>query len=162
VNNVTYNRYAESARVIWGANYANHIDPLHKKEWSELSTAKGDGWILRSIRTDYKFPMTYPDKVSVYHKLQSTPKEDADAVILDVLILSEKHRRPAARCVEDVVFYDYRRAKKLTLAARPFMFEVFQKTFELQEEAKATNSKRRDALIEQVRTLEKESWDQDA
>jgi len=90
------------------------------------------------------------------------PKANADAVILDVLILSEKHRRPAARCVEDVVFYDYRHAKKLTLETRPFMLEVFQKTFELQEEAKATNSKRRDVLIEQVRALEKESWDQNA
>ena len=55
VNNVTYTRYAESARVNWTHNYAVHIDPGHKREWSELSTPKGDGLILRSIRTDYKF-----------------------------------------------------------------------------------------------------------
>lgn len=55
MNNVTYTRYAESARINWAWNYAVHIDPEHKKEWSELWTPKGDGLILRSIRTDYKF-----------------------------------------------------------------------------------------------------------
>jgi hypothetical protein len=55
VNNVTYTRYAESARMNWAWNYAVHIDPEHKKEWSELRTSRGDGLILRSIRTDYKF-----------------------------------------------------------------------------------------------------------
>lgn len=55
MNNVTYTRYAESARINWAWNYAVHIDPEHKKEWSELWTPRGEGLILRSIRTDYKF-----------------------------------------------------------------------------------------------------------
>ena len=55
VNNVTYIRYAESARVNWAQNFANYIDPKHKKEWSELLTPRGDGLILRSMKTDYKF-----------------------------------------------------------------------------------------------------------
>ena len=55
MNNVTYTRYAESARVKWAQNYAVHIDPGHKEEWSELWTSTGDGMILRSMRTDYKF-----------------------------------------------------------------------------------------------------------
>lgn len=55
VNNVTYTKYAESARINWAYNYAVHIDPGHKREWSELWTPNGDGLILRSIRTDYKF-----------------------------------------------------------------------------------------------------------
>lgn len=32
-----------------------HIDPEHKKEWNEMMTPKGVGFILGSIRTDYKF-----------------------------------------------------------------------------------------------------------
>ena len=36
VNNVTYIRYAESARINWAQNFANHLDPKHRKEWSEL------------------------------------------------------------------------------------------------------------------------------
>lgn len=55
VNNVTYVRWAESARVNWANNYAVHFDPAHRREWAELSTPKGVGMILRSIKTDYKF-----------------------------------------------------------------------------------------------------------
>lgn len=55
VNNVMYVRYAESGRVNWAQNYAHHIDPNHKREWSELCSSKGDGMILRSIKVDYKF-----------------------------------------------------------------------------------------------------------
>jgi acyl-CoA thioesterase FadM len=55
VNNVMYVRYAESARVGWTNNFAVHVDPEHKREWEEISTPKGVGMILRSIRIDYKF-----------------------------------------------------------------------------------------------------------
>lgn len=54
VNNVVYNRYAESARVNWVLNFAAS-DPGHKAEWKELIAPTGIGLILRSIRTDYKF-----------------------------------------------------------------------------------------------------------
>ena len=54
VNNVMYNRYAESARVNWTLNFAA-MDPTHKKEWLELMSPKSIGLILRSIKTDYKF-----------------------------------------------------------------------------------------------------------
>lgn len=55
VNNVTYVKYAESGRINWAQNFANYIDPKHKKEWSELWTSRGNGLILRSMKTDYKF-----------------------------------------------------------------------------------------------------------
>jgi acyl-CoA thioesterase FadM len=55
INNVVYNRYAESARVNWTRNFACDIDPAHRREWTELMTPKSLGLILRSIRTDYKF-----------------------------------------------------------------------------------------------------------
>lgn len=54
VNNVMYNRYAESARVNWTLNFAAS-DPAHKTEWLELVSPKSIGLILRSIKTDYKF-----------------------------------------------------------------------------------------------------------
>lgn len=54
VNNVMYNRYAESARVNWTLKFAAQ-DPAHKKEWLELMSPKSIGLILRSIKTDYKF-----------------------------------------------------------------------------------------------------------
>ena len=54
VNNVVYNRYAESGRVEWTRNFAA-IDPEHKQFWNELCTPKTQGLILRSIKTDFKF-----------------------------------------------------------------------------------------------------------
>ncbi|KAF2000389.1 hypothetical protein P154DRAFT_522577 [Amniculicola lignicola CBS 123094] len=55
VNNVTYVRYAESARCNWALNYANVLDPAHKANWKALLTSKDIGLILRSIKVDYKF-----------------------------------------------------------------------------------------------------------
>lgn len=153
-----------------------HIDPEHKKEWSELWTPRGDGLILRSIQTDYKFvspcsldlmtlclfaliwqPMTWPDRVSVYHKLRSPPLAQMDSFKLDVMILSERQQRASARCVEDIVVYDYQKGTKTPL--RPFMVDAFRETFRLQEEAEAKNTERALDLLRQVESLEKESWD---
>ena len=176
MNNVTYIRYAESARINWAQNYAIHIDPTHKREWSELWTPRGDGLILRSIKTEFKFvsalcrfehqilliwglaqPMTWPDHISVYHKLRSPPSSSTTSFILDVVILSELHQRPAARCVEDIVVYDYRKAKKTPL--RPFMIDKFGETYDLQLKAKEENSARVKDLLDMVRKLEESSWD---
>lgn len=101
--------------------------------------------------------MTFPDKVTVLHKLRSEPTHSTDSFILDVIILSELHRRPAARCVEDIVCYDYRIGKKAVL--QPFMADVFRETFRLQETTKKEWSARVEELHARVRTLEKQSWD---
>ncbi|PSK54059.1 hypothetical protein B9Z65_7865 [Elsinoe australis] len=152
-----YNRYAESARVLWAQNYATHIDPEHKQAWTELWTSRGIGMILRSMKTDFKFPMTFPDRVTVYHKLGTEPTSKTDSFVLDVLILSERHQRPAARCVEDIVVYDYQKGKKAPL--HPFMADAFKETWRLQEQAKTANSNRVHELLQRVRNLEQETWD---
>jgi hypothetical protein len=100
--------------------------------------------------------MTFPDHISVYHKLHSAPGE-TDAMLLDVIILSELHQRPAARIYEDCALYDYRIGKKAAMP--PWMTEVFQETWRLQEEAKKVNSQRVWGLLDRVRLLETESWD---
>lgn len=46
--------------------------------------------------------MAWPDRISVYHKLRSLPTSSTNSFILDVIIISERHQRPAARCVEYV------------------------------------------------------------
>jgi len=73
------------------------------------------------------------------------------------MILSEAKQRPAARCLEDVVVYDYRSSKRTTLP--PFMLDQFQRTFELQEAARAENEGKTHRLLERVRDLESNSWD---
>lgn len=99
--------------------------------------------------------MTWPDRISVYHKLRSPPTPTSDSITLDVLILSERQQRPAARCVEDIVVYDYQRGQKTPL--RPFMVEKFLETYELQEEARVRNKGRVRGLLERVRRLERGS-----
>lgn len=101
-------------------------------------------------------PMTWPDKVSVYHKLRSPPSPVTDSFILDVIVLSEKHQRIAARCEEDIVVYDYRESKKTAL--KQFMVEKFQETHKLQEETKKKSTARVLDLMRRVEALENESW----
>ena len=101
--------------------------------------------------------MKWPDRVSVYHKLRSRPDENTESIVLDVMILSETNQRPAARCFEDVVVYDYRTSKKTSLP--PFVLDQFQRTYDLQETAKAKNREKINHLLDRVRNLECASWD---
>jgi len=103
--------------------------------------------------------MKWPDRVTVYHKLAAVPENDSDSFILDVLMLSEQHRRPAARCVEDIVLYDYTKGRKLKFESRPFMLHAFQETYRLQEEEKRRTATRLRELSFMVRQMEKDSWD---
>ncbi len=101
--------------------------------------------------------MTWPDRISVFHKLRSRPDESSESIVLDVVILSERKQRPAARCLEDVVVYDYRSSKRTTLP--PFMLDQFQRTFVLQEAARFENESRIHRLLDRVRDIERNSWD---
>lgn len=103
--------------------------------------------------------MTFPDNISVYHKLRKAPSSSDSSFKLDVIILSEVKQRPAARCFEDIVVYDYRAGKKTALPK--FMLDQFVKTFELQEVAKRENGERVRRLVDRVRVLEVESWDRE-
>lgn len=158
VNNVRYIGWAESSRVNWVTNFAVHVDPAHRREWSELMTPKSVGFILKSIKSDFKFPMTYPDKVSVYHKLRFPPsgQPSPSSLILDAVIYSNRHQRVAARIEEDLVIYDYRSAKKTDML--PFMKDVLEDTFRLQEAEEARARTRIWELIGSVEKLEKETW----
>ncbi|KAH7395830.1 thioesterase-like superfamily-domain-containing protein [Cadophora sp. MPI-SDFR-AT-0126] len=157
VNNVMYIRYAESARVNWAYNYAVHIDPEHGKEWMDSVTPNGFGMILKSMRTDYKFPMAWPDHISVFHKLSYLPSASESSFVLDVMILSELHQRPAARCVEDIVVYDYLKKRKATI--RPFMLKAFEQTWAEQEAEKIRVEKRIREIENAVRNIEQATWD---
>ncbi|KAF8471830.1 hypothetical protein BDZ91DRAFT_653199 [Kalaharituber pfeilii] len=129
-NNVTNAFWTELVHIPWALNYALHIDPEHAEDWKMLWTPKDVGLIISSIKVDYKIPLQRPDKVSVYHKLNSVGK---DSFALHVIILSEKTQRPAARCLEDIVIYDYNAASKVPLP--DWMRKQFDLTLQLQKEA---------------------------
>ncbi|QSZ34971.1 hypothetical protein DSL72_007833 [Monilinia vaccinii-corymbosi] len=160
VNNVSYLRYAESARVHWIQNYAIHIDPQNKEKWSQLCTPEGYGIVMRSIKAGYLFPMTWPDHISVYHKLNYLPSDisaHSASFKLDVLIVSELHQRVAARCEEDIVTYDFKKGQKEVL--QPWLLDAFAKTWEEQNAAMASALKKIEAIEEKVRRLEIDTWD---
>ena len=69
INNVVYNRFAESARCNWTLVFANKLDSAHKTEWTELITPKSTGLILRSIKTDYKFVSIH---LVLHHNCEAT------------------------------------------------------------------------------------------
>jgi hypothetical protein len=104
-------------------------------------------------------PMTWPDKVSIYHKIRHPPGDGEDSFLLDVLILSERHQRVAARCEEDIVMYDYQQGRKTTL--RPFVLDTLKGVYLLQGETKLSSARRILTLLRQVESLEKESWNRD-
>jgi hypothetical protein len=190
VNNVNYFRYAESARVNWITNFAVHADPAHREQWSELMTPKSVGLIMRTLRCEFKFvrfysfppfssthmtsitptdpmplnkPMTYPDRISVYHKLRADPSSsstpDNSAFALDCIVLSHNARRIAARLEEDIVIYDYRKAGKTAMP--DYMVALFGETFRLQEQETRRARLRIWGLIAEVEELERETWDRE-
>ena len=79
--------------------------------------------------------------------------------MLDVLVLSERHQRIAARCFEDVVLYDYRTASKVPLGSRPFVLKAFEDLSQAQEQEAVACLERRSVTTEAVRRLETNSWD---
>lgn len=103
--------------------------------------------------------MTYPDKVSVYHKLRFPPSTQPSptSLILDAVVLSHRHRRASARIEEEVVIYDYRAARKTEML--PFMKDVLEDTYRQQEEEKARARARIWELIGTVQEIEKQTWD---
>ncbi|KXG53139.1 uncharacterized protein PGRI_001890 [Penicillium griseofulvum] len=105
--------------------------------------------------------MESPDKISVYHKLipdTSGHLSSQSAFRLEVMILSEARQRPAARCFEDIVIYDYKKNRK-TVNIPPFVMEQFEAIWKQQEQERE-NWRQHIAEIEnRVRNLELESWD---
>ena len=159
VNNVMYVRYAESGRCNWTRNFGRYFDVDNQAGWEGMLTSKAVGLILKSITVDFKFPMTWPDRITVCHKLRARPDESTESMVLDVVILSERMQRPAARCLEDVVVYDYQLGRKSGMPE--FMLKQFKRVWELQEEEKRTNMKKVEQLLAEVSELEKGSWDRE-
>jgi len=163
VNNVQYVRWAESSRVNWATHFAAaeaaRGDRSRARRWAELMTPDSVGLILKSIRVDYKLPLTYPDRVSVYHRLRHPPSSQPSpsSLILDAAVFSHRHRRVSARVEEDVVIYDYRAARKTEMPA--FMRDVLEETFVRQQDEVVRARRRIWDLMRGVERLEKETWD---
>jgi hypothetical protein len=106
--------------------------------------------------------MTYPDRISVYHKLRHDPSSSptpSSAFTLDCIVLSHNARRIAARLEEDIVIYDYKAAGKTAMP--DYMVALFGETFRLQELEIRRARSRIWRLIGEVEELERETWNRD-
>lgn len=102
VNNVRYLKWFETARVNLFNSLVEHY-PGHGFE--TFMTTKGVGPIIRSVELAWRYPIRYPDQVTVLHKLE--PITQPDRFILKGVVVSHKARKVAARISEVVVTVDY-------------------------------------------------------
>ncbi|KAL5598223.1 hypothetical protein FOVSG1_002123 [Fusarium oxysporum f. sp. vasinfectum] len=126
-----YNRYVETGRVHFIRQHSEDASEHEKAQWDDLPTPRSLGLILRSITTEYKFPLEFPDHITVLYKLLEAPTNESTSLKMEAWILSEQYRRLAARCIDDTVIYEYTTAKKTVL--KPFMVDKFQQTFSMQQ-----------------------------
>lgn len=73
--------------------------------------------------------------MTVLHKLAKRPDYSSDAIFLEAVILSQQHRRPAARCFEDIAVYDYRAARRAPL--QDFIVDRLREIYDSQEKSRA-------------------------
>lgn len=99
VNNVTYFRYFENARLAY----------FEKLGYMEHTKKTGIGPILASTECRYKFPLTYPDTIRVGARVGEL---SIDRFTMHYRILSTREDRIAAEGSGDLVSYDYNIAAK--------------------------------------------------
>lgn len=108
-----------------------------------------------SSHSSHPYHLTF-HSITVLHKLRHPPSHSPSSFTLDVLILSERHRRPAARCIEDIVLYDYIQEKKAVMP--DFISSMFEKTWDMQEKAREECGGKVRRIVKRVEGLEGETW----
>jgi acyl-CoA thioester hydrolase len=99
VNNIVYFRYFESVRMAC----------FERVGLKDLLERTGIGPILASTSCRFKFPLTYPDTVSVATRISSIEETRFG---MDYLVVSHTHQRVAAEGEGVIVSYDYREKRK--------------------------------------------------
>jgi len=102
VNNVVFFRYFETARIAY----------FDKMNYMKIMEETGIGPILASTQCRYRFPLTYPDTISVGARV---PSLQEDRFTMEYRIVSHRHNRIAAEGDALVVSYDYRKNTKAPL-----------------------------------------------
>ncbi len=99
VNNVSYFRYFESARIAY----------IERLGYIETMNATGIGPILASARCEFKRPLTYPDKILVGIRVSDM---GTDRFTMQFRIFSQKLHKIAAEGDGVIVSYNYRERRR--------------------------------------------------
>lgn len=105
VNNVSYLRYFESGRIAY-------FDALDLADFFGLD---GIGPILAETSCRYKFPLTYPDRVSVGVRSEQLGEDRFTQVYV---LVSHRHGRVAATGDGIIVTFDYSTNRKAPIPDR--------------------------------------------
>ncbi|PKN34543.1 MAG: acyl-CoA thioesterase [Deltaproteobacteria bacterium HGW-Deltaproteobacteria-19] len=119
VNNVVYFRYFESARIAY----------FEKMGLIDFMKKTGIGPILATTSCQFRIPLTYPDSVLIGAKVVSV--ED-DRFVMHYIVVSKKHRKPAAVGEGVIMAFDYRGGKKV-----PVPEELKQRVLEIERSGRA-------------------------
>jgi hypothetical protein len=77
--------------------------------------------------------VTFPDQINVVYKLTQAPKADSTSLFLEAAIYSSRNRRLAAKCYEELVVYNYRKAERATLPS--WLYAGLRDVWNMQGEA---------------------------
>ena len=102
VNNVSYFRYLENARLAYFENF----------DIIGFMAKSGVGPILAATSCRFKAPLTYPDTVLAAAKVTAIEK---DRFMMDYRIVSTKQQKVAAEADSVIVTFDYRANKKVPM-----------------------------------------------
>ena len=102
VNNAVYFRYFENARILYSEKAGLHA----------FKRKTGIGPILGATSCRYRFPLTYPDTISVGAK---TVHIAEDRFTMQYAVVSHSHEKIAAEGEGIVVIYDYRKRRKTAM-----------------------------------------------
>jgi len=104
VNNVTYFRYFENARIAY----------LERIRMWELMEETGIGPILASTQCRFRAPLTYPDVVSIGARISDV---GAAGFTMKYIVVSRRLSKVAAEGEGHLVTYDYRKNRKVPMPA---------------------------------------------
>ncbi len=102
VNNIIYFRFFENARIAY----------FYKTHFIEEIKKRPIGPILKSTSCNFRFPLTFPDTISIGTK---TVKLEHDRFLMHYAIFSHRHQRIAAEGEAMVVSFDYEKNAKAPL-----------------------------------------------
>ncbi|RXK37349.1 hypothetical protein M231_05336 [Tremella mesenterica] len=108
VNNVTFVRWFESARIRYSESLATS---LPDGMMDNMLLGKGIGFILRDITVHYRAPITYPDTVYIATRSHEVDLEKSRFKLSHAL-WSLKNNRLSATAEGTMVAYDYDRLTK--------------------------------------------------
>lgn len=99
VNNIIYIRYFESSRIAY----------MMKLDWIHKTIPSGIGPILHSVQCRFKYPLTFPDTVSVGARVT---RVESDRFLMEHRIVSHSTGKVAAYGEGMIVTFDYDRNAK--------------------------------------------------